>query len=87
MGKTEEQKDGEIVLAALHTAIDAYAQSEKTYRQVIEDAQNGREVPAFLRGEEGLKTAKKMADKAFTQAEDARRVLLKLEEEMAAFAS
>ena len=69
-------------MAALRLAIETHENSEKAFRQVVEDRQNGRDVPAFLTGEAGLKIAKRSADEAYQLAEDARRVLASLEGEV-----
>jgi ABC-type transporter Mla subunit MlaD len=64
-----------VITSSLETAINAYEANEKTFRQVVEDLQNGKAVPMFAAGDPGIKAARRLADSAFTQAKDAREVL------------
>lgn len=70
-----------VITTALETAINAYEANEKTFRQVVEDLQNGKSVPMFASGDAGVKAARKLADSAFTQAKDAREILERWTEE------
>jgi hypothetical protein len=75
----DDASDKRVIVAALRTAIEAYETNEKTFRQVQEELANGREVPMFVRGEAGAKAARKLADAAYLQAEEAKALLATME--------
>ena len=70
-----------VILNALEIAHNALEANEKTFRQAVEELQNGRDVPMFARGDAGVKAARKLADAAFTQAEATKAVLDKWQAE------
>lgn len=76
---TSDENDRRVITTALQTAINAYDANEKTFRQVVEDLQNGKDVPMFVRGDAGIKAARRLADGAFTQAKEAKEVLARIE--------
>jgi hypothetical protein len=70
--------DQRVIIAALRKAINAYETDEKTFRAVVEDLQNGKTMPMFASGDAGIKSARRLADNAYTQAKDAKEVLARL---------